>query len=100
MKKQAEAARASRASEQDKKAPAPPQKPVAAVQGNIAVTPQDHLQKKISNLQKKLDDIDKLKQKIDSGELKAPEKTQLQKIERRPEIESEIEKLTREMELL
>jgi partner of Y14 and mago protein len=78
-----------------------PQKPIAAVEkANVAITPQDHIQKKINNLQKKLTEIDKLKERIDNGDLKTPEKTQLQKIERRYEIEDEIDKLVQEMQAL
>ncbi|CAD5210658.1 unnamed protein product [Bursaphelenchus okinawaensis] len=75
--------------------------PVAAVQSNnVPVTPGDHIQKKINGLKKKLDDIDILQKRIDSGELKNPEKTQLEKIERRPVLNDEIAKLTDELEKL
>ncbi|CAD5213816.1 unnamed protein product [Bursaphelenchus xylophilus] len=75
--------------------------PVAAVESkNVPVTQSDHIQKKIHGLKKKLDDIDKIQKRIDTGELKNPEKTQLEKIERRPVITDEIEKLTAELENL
>ncbi|KAI6221629.1 Partner of Y14 and mago [Aphelenchoides besseyi] len=67
---------------------------------NVAITPQDQLQKKIHNVQKKVNDIDKLKDKIANGELKNPEKTQLEKIERRPQLLDEIDKLTDELNKL
>jgi len=79
----------------------PPRRPVAHIEKpNAAITPQDHLAKKISGLRKKLDDIEKLKARIDSGELAKPETTQLQKIERKQQIEDEIDALTRKMDEL
>jgi hypothetical protein len=99
-------------------APLPPRRPVAHIEkSNAAITPQDHLAKKISGLRKKLEDIEKLKAsgnlpslfiykhlcgwvfqtRIDSGELSKPEKTQIQKIERKQEIADEIDALTRKM---
>jgi partner of Y14 and mago protein len=71
----------------------------AAMASNAPITPQDHINKKILNLRKKLNDIDKLKAKADSGEAKL-ELNQQQKIERKPEIEAEIDKLTKELEAL
>uniref|UniRef100_A0A915EMU6 Uncharacterized protein n=1 Tax=Ditylenchus dipsaci TaxID=166011 RepID=A0A915EMU6_9BILA len=60
-----------------------PKKPVAYLESaSIPITPADHIRKKIGNLEKKLDDIQKLQDKIQKGEMKNPEKTQLQKIER------------------
>ncbi|KAF8788943.1 partner of Y14 and mago-like [Argiope bruennichi] len=53
--------------------------------------------KRIRNLKKKLRDINALKQKVDSGELKNPEKDQLEKIARKEEIEAEIEELELEL---
>ncbi|KAI6184672.1 Partner of Y14 and mago [Aphelenchoides bicaudatus] len=61
------------------------------------ITPQDHVQKKINGLRKKLDDIDKLKKRIDNGELPNPEKNQLEKLERKPQLLEEINKLTEEL---
>ncbi|KAI1729075.1 mago binding domain-containing protein [Ditylenchus destructor] len=78
-----------------------PQKPISHIENsNAPITPRDHLQKKINGLTKKLDDIQKLKEKIDNGAIKNPEKTQLQKIERKSEIENEIDSLTKKMEEL
>ena len=51
------------------------------------------VQKKLRNLFKKLKAIDELQQKIDSGELKNPERTQLEKIARRADIVEQIEDL-------
>ncbi|KAI1721486.1 mago binding domain-containing protein [Ditylenchus destructor] len=81
--------------------PITPQKPISYIENsNVPITPRDHLQKKINGLTKKLDDIQKLKEKIDNGAIKNPEKTQLQKIERKSEIENEIDSLTKKMEEL
>nr|CAG4644486.1 EOG090X0KVN [Lepidurus arcticus] len=49
--------------------------------------------KKLKALKKKLKDIEMLQKKISSGELKNPEKEQLEKIDRKKEIEEEIEEL-------
>lgn len=56
------------------------------------------IEKKIRNLKKKLKQVDDLKTKIDSGEIKNPEKEQLAKIERRQELVDEIENLELDLE--
>lgn len=56
------------------------------------------IEKKIRNLKKKLKKVDDLKTKIDSGEIKNPEKEQLAKIERRQELVDEIENLELDLE--
>lgn len=56
------------------------------------------IEKKIRNLKKKLKQVDDLKTKIDSGEIKNPEKGQLAKIERRQELVDEIENLELDLE--
>lgn len=56
------------------------------------------IEKKIRNLKKKLKQVDDLKNKIDSGEVKNPEKEQLAKIERRQELVDEIEYLELDLE--
>lgn len=56
------------------------------------------IEKKIRNLKKKLKQVDDLKTKIDSGEVKNPEKEQLAKIERRQELVDEIEYLELDLE--
>lgn len=56
------------------------------------------IEKKIRNLKKKLKQVDDLKTKIDSGEIKYPEKEQLAKIERRQELVDEIENLELDLE--
>lgn len=56
------------------------------------------IEKKIRNLKKKLKQVDDLKTKIDSGEIKTPEKEQLAKIERRQELVDEIENLELDLE--
>jgi partner of Y14 and mago protein len=71
----------------------------SSLTSNAPITPQDHINKKILNLRKKLNEIDKLKAKVESGETKL-ELNQQQKIERKPEIEAEIDKLTKELEAL
>lgn len=57
------------------------------------------IEKKIRNLKKKLKQVDDLKTKIDSGEIKNPEKEQLAKIERRQELVDEIESLELDLEV-
>lgn len=56
------------------------------------------IEKKIRKLKKKLKQVDDLKTKIDSGEVKNPEKEQLAKIERRQELVDEIEYLELDLE--
>lgn len=56
------------------------------------------IEKKIRNFKKKLKQVDDLKTKIDSGEVKNPEKEQLAKIERRQELVDEIEYLELDLE--
>lgn len=56
------------------------------------------IEKKIRNLKKKLKQVDDLKTKIDSVEIKNPEKEQLAKIERRQELVDEIENLELDLE--
>lgn len=56
------------------------------------------IEKKIRNLKKKLKQVDDLKTKIDSGEIKNPEKEQLAKIKRRQELVDEIENLELDLE--
>lgn len=77
------------------------QKPIAAIEKpNAPITPEDHVRKQITKLRKKIEEIDKLNEKIKSGELKNPEKTQLEKIERRNGIEQEIMDLERKLKEL
>jgi uncharacterized protein with WD repeat len=73
-------------------------KPVASIdRPNVPITPEQHIAKKIRNLEKKLNDIDQLKRRIEDGELKQPEKTQLDKIERRSEVQNEIDILMQQL---
>jgi len=75
-----------------------PVKPIASIdRPNAPITAEQQIAKKIRNLEKKLNDIDQLKRRIDDGELKQPEKTQLDKIERRPEVQSEIDILMQQL---
>uniref|UniRef100_A0A0R3RNA0 Partner of Y14 and mago n=1 Tax=Elaeophora elaphi TaxID=1147741 RepID=A0A0R3RNA0_9BILA len=76
-------------------------KPIAAVlKPNAPITPRECIEKKINNLNRKLRDIEVLQQKIRSGELENPEKTQIEKIARKETIEKEIDLLTAEIEKL
>ncbi|XP_062589303.1 partner of Y14 and mago-like [Saccostrea cucullata] len=56
------------------------------------------IEKKLRNLKKKLKQVDDLKAKIDSGELKNPEKEQLAKVAKRQELVDEIEDLELDLE--
>ncbi|WKY01986.1 hypothetical protein Q1695_015751 [Nippostrongylus brasiliensis] len=81
-------------------ATAGPRKPIAAVfQPNAAITPQEQMQKKIDKMKLKLTEIEKLEERINSGEI-IPLPNQVAKVGRKSEIESEIEKLTEEMNKL
>uniref|UniRef100_A0A1I7VKK2 Partner of Y14 and mago n=1 Tax=Loa loa TaxID=7209 RepID=A0A1I7VKK2_LOALO len=77
------------------------EKPIAAaLKPNAPITPRECIEKKINNLNRKLRDIEMLEQRIRSGELENPEKTQLEKIARREAITKEIDQLTAEIEKL
>ncbi|VDM59627.1 unnamed protein product [Angiostrongylus costaricensis] len=82
-----------------------PRQPIAAIfKPNAAITPQEQIQKKIDKAKLKLEEIAKLErvsfqERISSGEI-IPLPNQLIKIGRKSEYESEIEKLTEEMEKL
>lgn len=56
------------------------------------------LVKKLKNLKKKLKKIEELEMKINSGELKNPEKDQLEKVSRKASVINEIEDLEIELE--
>lgn len=56
------------------------------------------IEKKIRNLKKKLKQVDDLKNKIDTGEIKNPEKEQLAKVARRQELVDEIEDMELDLE--
>ena len=49
--------------------------------------------KKLRNLKKKLSDIESLQSRLDCGELKHPEPEQLEKLNRRVQVETEIREL-------
>ncbi|KAK3580574.1 hypothetical protein CHS0354_002667 [Potamilus streckersoni] len=53
--------------------------------------------KKLRNLKKKLKQIEALEEKIESGEVKQPEKEQLEKIQKKQSIKEEIEELEFEL---
>jgi len=46
--------------------------------------------KKLRNLKKKLSDIESLQARLDSGDLKNPEPEQIEKLNRRDQVEAEI----------
>ena len=46
--------------------------------------------KKLRNLKKKLSDIESLQSRLDSGDLKNPEPEQIEKLNRRDQVEAEI----------
>ncbi|VDL85534.1 unnamed protein product [Nippostrongylus brasiliensis] len=71
----------------------------AVFQPNAAITPQEQMQKKIDKMKLKLTEIEKLEERINSGEI-IPLPNQVAKVGRKSEIESEIEKLTEEMNKL
>ncbi|KAL4222474.1 hypothetical protein ACF0H5_018514 [Mactra antiquata] len=58
------------------------------------------ISKKLRNLRKKLKQIEDLERKISSGELKEPEKEQLDKIARKDTVLSEIEELELDLKVL
>ncbi|PIO66161.1 hypothetical protein TELCIR_12137 [Teladorsagia circumcincta] len=90
-------------------ATAGPRKPIAVLhqkkkltavfQPKAAITPQEQIQKKIDKVKLKLTEIAKLEERINNGEI-IPLPNQLAKVGRKTEYESEIEKLTEEMEKL
>jgi partner of Y14 and mago protein len=53
--------------------------------------------KRLRNLKKRLKEIDDLEKRIQSGELTAPEKEQLEKLKRKDEVEEEIEELEKQI---
>ena len=55
--------------------------------------PDDLKMKRVKNLRKKLRQIEELQAKLDSGEIKNPEVTQLEKLSKKEEIERELELL-------
>ncbi|GMR33590.1 hypothetical protein PMAYCL1PPCAC_03785, partial [Pristionchus mayeri] len=73
--------------------------PVAAINAPKApITPQDHFMRKIGNVQKKLDDIKTLEEKKERGE--KLELNQLTKIEKRDDLQKQIDELTAQMNSL
>ncbi|XP_009858089.2 partner of Y14 and mago-like [Ciona intestinalis] len=64
------------------------------VSSNLSsLTDTEAAARKIKNLKKKVRQIDDLQAKIDSGEISKPDKTQLEKIQKRQEIVDELSKL-------
>jgi len=61
--------------------------------GGAAAGPGPDPVKRLRNLKKKLKDIEALEQKVSSGDLKAPDKDQLEKIHRKDEVLDEIDEL-------
>ncbi len=58
----------------------------------ISSSPED-LQKQVKKLRKKIREIEAIEEKLNSGDLKAPEQDQLDKVSRKSEILSNIESL-------
>ncbi|GMT18753.1 hypothetical protein PFISCL1PPCAC_10050, partial [Pristionchus fissidentatus] len=76
-----------------------PKAPITAILAPKApITPQDHFMRKIGNVQKKLDDIQTLEEKREKGE--KLELNQLTKIEKKVELQEQIDQLTAEMNAL
>ncbi|XP_062603156.1 partner of Y14 and mago-like [Saccostrea cucullata] len=69
-----------------------------ASQNEVPPSDKAAIEKKLRNLKKKLKQVDDLKAKIDSGELKNPEKEQLAKVAKRQELVDEIEDLELDLE--
>lgn len=61
----------------------------ASTNTNAAVTTTDPA-KRLKNLRKKLREIEAIEKKISSGEIKAPDKDQKEKVSRKPDVLSEI----------
>lgn len=60
---------------------------------NFNIDPTIEISKKLKRLRKRLREIDLLHDKIKSGEIQNPEKDQLEKVERKPELLAEIQNL-------
>lgn len=71
------------------KASAPAQVP-AANQEKVETSTSTDPAKRLKNLKKKLRDIETLESKVKSGELKNPDKDQLEKIKRKKDVTKEI----------
>ena len=69
-------------------------KPSAAVTSTVESSDKNSdPKKKLRNLKKKLSDIESLQSRLDCGELKHPEPEQLEKLNRRVQVETEIREL-------
>lgn len=73
-------------------------KPADSAGGPNSSDPKADLAKKLKNLKKKIKQIEDLEDKIKSGELKSPEKDQLEKVSRKQSILDEIEDLELELD--
>lgn len=65
-------------------------KPAAPSKQDTSNLSSEELEKRIKNLKKKVREINTLEGKIESGEIKNPEKDQLEKLQRKPDLLSEI----------
>lgn len=93
-KKKKKPQNSSAGSNSDSKSTAKPQsgakKSSAPSEQNLSSLPPEEIEKKIKNLKKKVREINTLEAKIESGEIKNPEKDQKEKLLRKPELLSEI----------
>ncbi|KAJ6644492.1 Partner of Y14 and mago [Pseudolycoriella hygida] len=67
---------------------------------NVELSSPEDLQKQVKKLRKKIREIDLIEEKLKSGELKAPEQDQLDKVARKSEILSNIELLESKLKSL
>lgn len=77
-------------SKQTPKSQSGAKKPAAPSKQDTSNLSSEELEKRIKNLKKKVREINTLEGKIESGEIKNPEKDQLEKLQRKPDLLSEI----------
>lgn len=76
------------------KKPAPqPVKSVTEAVASLDLNSDEDVQKQLKKLRKKIREIEAIEEKLKSGELKAPEQDQLEKVGRKAEIVKQIAKL-------
>lgn len=89
-KKKPEDSPSSNNSKQTPKPQSGAKKPAAPSKQDTSNLSSEELEKRIKNLKKKVREINTLEGKIESGEIKNPEKDQLEKLQRKPDLLSEI----------